>query len=259
MLVLGIGGEDMIAQTLARAGWTVSSRSVRRIGREGRSTRPTPPDTCPGKPHHPVVARFVNHVWMMDVSLVQSFLGGDLYLAAVFDAFSRAPLAFSTFDQKPRASAMARLLKAAAKTFSSPRYLVTDQGGEFTAKIFAKAVARLAIVHRFGSTQNIFATARLERFWRTLKHTASLRLHPPLTLGDLERRLETALTHYLCFRPHQGLLGSTPAESFLGLEPAQARGRKPPRGRVGEGPADPPFVIDFLDREKRTFPFLKAA
>ena len=85
MLQLGIGGEDVVAQTLARAGWKVSSRSVRRIGREGRWAKPTPPDPAPGRPHHPVVARFVDHVWMMDVSVVQTFLGGDLYLAAVFD------------------------------------------------------------------------------------------------------------------------------------------------------------------------------
>ena len=154
---------------------------------------------------------------------------------------------------------MARLLKAAATTFGSPKYLLTDQGGEFKARVFAKTVSHLGIVHRFGSTQNIFATARIERFWRTLKDGASLRLHPPLTLGDLERRLEIALTHYLCFRPHQGLLGATPAEAFLGIEPNSRRAVKPPRGRIGEGPADPSFVIDFLDREKRTFPFLKAA
>ena len=64
---------------------------------------------------------------------------------------------------------------------------------------------------------------------------------------------------YLCLRPHQGLLGATPAEAFLGVEPISRRAVKPPRGRVGEGPADPSFVIDFLDPEKRSFPFLKAA
>jgi transposase InsO family protein len=196
---------------------------------------------------------------MMDVSLVQSFLGGDLYMAAVFDAFSRSPLALATFEKKPGASAMAKLFKAAARTFSSPKYLITDQGKEFTAKVFKKAASRLGVLHRLGSTENIFATARLERFWRTLKHTASLRLQPPLTIGDLERRLETALTYYLVFRSHQGLHGSTPAEAFLGLEPACAKAKKPPRGRPGEGPDDSPVVIDFLHREKQAFPFLKAA
>lgn len=64
---------------------------------------------------------------------------------------------------------MAPLLKATAKTFGSPKYLPTDQGSEFTGRVFRKATARLGADHRFGSVQNIFATARLERFWRTLK------------------------------------------------------------------------------------------
>jgi putative transposase len=196
---------------------------------------------------------------MMDVSVVQALFGGEFYLAAVFDAFSRVPLAIATHEHQPGASAMARLLKAAARTFGSPRYLITDQGPEFTGRVFAKAVAHLGIVHRFGSTKNIFATARIERFWRTLKHTSSLRLHPTLTIGDLERRLELTLTHYLCFRPHQGLRGATPAETFLGLPPACRSATSPPRGRRGEGPKLAPFVIDFLDPDKGHFPLLKAA
>ena len=47
--------------------------------------------------------------------------------------------------------------------------------------------------------------------------------------------LEPALTHYLCFRPHQRLRGATPAEAFLGLPPGHATAvspppRTPPRG-----------------------------
>jgi transposase InsO family protein len=163
-----------VAQVLARAGWRVSARSVRRIGRE-KGSKPAPTTPTGERSRHPVVARFANHVWMMDVSVIQTFLGGELYLASVFDAFSRAPLAISTHEHKPGASAMARLLRMAARTFGSPKYLITDQGREFTGKVFAKAVARLGIVQRFGSTQNIFATARIERFWRTPCH----RYHSP--------------------------------------------------------------------------------
>jgi transposase InsO family protein len=196
---------------------------------------------------------------MMDVTVIQAFLGGEFHVAAVFDAFSRVPLALGTFERKPGASAMARLLKTATKTLSPPKYLITDRGGEFTGNVFAKVVDRLGIVHRLGSTENIFATARLERFWRTLKDTASLRFQQPLTIEDLERRLEVTLTHYLVFRPHQGLQGTTPAEALLGLEPAYLRGVPPPRGQLGEGPRDSPFVIDFLDSEKQAFPFLRAS
>jgi transposase InsO family protein len=196
---------------------------------------------------------------MMDVSEVQGFLGNSFYLAAVFEAFSRAPLALQVLDHNPCASEMARLFKNAVRSFGQPRYLITDLGGEFTAKIFRKTVARLGAIQRFASKENLYATVRLERFWRTLKDTASLRLLRPLTIQDLERRLETALTHYLCFRPHQGLDGATPVEAFLGAEPASKRAAAPPRGRPREGSLDPPFAVAFLDPERADFPVLVAA
>ena len=258
MLQFGIGGEEMVAQALARAGWTLSARSVRRIGKEGRTSAPEPPPPPPTRPNTtPVIASFVGHVLMMDVTVVQSFLGGDLYLAA---AFSRVPIATATYEKKPGASAMARLLKLAAKALGrSPKYVITDQGPEFKGKVFEKTASRMNVLHRYGSIQNIFATARLERFWKTLKDTASLRLLRPLNLQDLERRLELALTHFTAFRPHQGLHGATPAEIFLGLEPLAKKAIKPPRGRPGEAPAEPPAVVGFLDPDRRAFPFLKAA
>jgi transposase InsO family protein len=153
---------------------------------------------------------------------------------------------------------MARLLRTAAKAFGPPKYLLTDQGGEFTGAVFERTVARLRIVHRLGSAENIFATARLERFWRTLKDSARLRLRRPLTLADLERRLETTLTHYVLYRPHQGLNGSVPAEALAGLMATRSP-TSPPRGRPGQDPPDPPFMVDFLDREARAFPFLAQA
>jgi transposase InsO family protein len=258
----GFGGDEMTARVLARAGRKLSARTVGRI-RRNRSKPPTrPPTNDRHKTTNPVVARFVNHTWMMDVTLVQTFLNGqyhELYLAGVFDAFSRVPLVLQTFDTKPGASAMARLLKTAARAFGKAKYLITDQGKEFSGGVFRKTAARRGIVHRFGTVGRIFATARLERFWRTLKHTANVKYDQPLNAADLERRLETALTYYLCFRPHQGLQGATPAEAFLGVEPACTKATSPPRGRTGEGRQQPPFEIGFLDPDRRALPILKAA
>jgi hypothetical protein len=67
------------------------------------------------------------------------------------------------------------------------------------------------------------------------------------------------LTYYVLFRPHQGPCGATPAEAFLGQEPARLRAGSPPRGRPGEGTVHAPFVIDFLDRDQQAFLFLTAA
>jgi transposase InsO family protein len=108
--------------------------------------------------------------------------------------------------------------------------LITDLGGEFTGQIFQKAVRRLGAVQRFGSKENLYATARLERFWRTLKENAGLyRFGLPLTRSDLEERLALALLHYVCFRPHEGLGGATPAETFLGRQPGRRTATRPTR------------------------------
>ena len=84
------------------------------------------------------------------------------------------------------------------------------------------------------------------------------RLQLPLTAEDLEQRLALALFHYLCFRPHEGLRGATPAEAFLGIEPACRKAVEPPRGRPGERPAKAPFKVEYLDPTGR-FPILKPA
>ncbi len=197
---------------------------------------------------------------MMDVSHVPQFLGRELFMATVFDAFSRVPLTLQLFETKPGAKDMARLLRLAARTFAKPRYVITDRGGEFTARAFRKAVARLGAVQRFAAKDSIHATARLERFWRTLKENASLyRFHLPLTAEDLERRLELALLHYIVFRPHEGLKGATPAEAFFGLEPACMKAVEPPRALPGGGPADPPFHVEYIDSANSRFPVLKPA
>lgn len=96
------------------------------------------------------------------------------------------------------------------------------------------------MVQRFASADSLKATARLERFWLTLKQAAGLYgLHRPLSAAALEARLETFLIYYLCFRPHEGLKSAVPAEVLLGLEPLHLSSVEPPRGLPGRGPIEP--------------------
>jgi hypothetical protein len=102
-------------------------------------------------------------------------------------------------------------------------------------------VTRLGAVQRFASKDSLKVAARLERFWRTAKETASLyRLQLPLTAADLELRLEFALLYYLCFRV-----------------PAHWNAVEPPRARPGDGPTQAPFQIEHLDPHNLRFPILK--
>jgi hypothetical protein len=76
-------------------------------------------------------------------------------------------------------------------------------------------------------------------------------------VADLEHRLGLALTHYVLFRPNEGLGGATAAEALLQLEPAHTRAVEPPRGRLGGCVGPGLFAFDSLDAEGR-FPILIA-
>ena len=48
---------------------------------------------------------------------------------------------------------MARLLQKAVHAFGKSKYLITDRGGEFTAKVFRKAVSRVGAIQRFSAVR----------------------------------------------------------------------------------------------------------
>lgn len=255
LALAGVGGNDAIALTLARAGWRISSRAVGRIRKE-RS--PRPPSSEPVAEGTSRVLRASNplHVLMADLTDIPGlFRLFSFKLAAVLDAFSRFPLGFRVFEKEPTAREMASLVQKTARCHGLPRHFVSDQGPCFKADRFRSVLRKLGIQQRFGAVGKTGSIALIERFWRSLKATLRLAFFRPLLREDLERRVELSLIHYAYFRPHQGLGGATPAEVYFGLTPAHLFAMPPPRGRPGDRVPDPPFEIRFLDAE-HTLPIL---
>ena len=253
----GFPGDRSLAAHLARAGWKLARRTIQRIRKE----KPTP---LPPAPHAPaaaaraVRARYPHHVWMLDLTEIPGFLRLFCFkLVVVLDVFSRMPLAARVFFAEPSGRDIARLFAAAARRFGPPRHSVSDQGPQFTSEAFRHAAARRGVRHRYGALGKSGSIALIERFFRTLKSIARLRVKPPLLRADLERRLALAFDYYVWCRPHQGLAGATPAEIYLGRRPAHLDAIAPPRGRLGEsaGFPPPPFEIRYLDPDHR-LPYL---
>jgi putative transposase len=244
---MGFGGNDTIAHTLARAGWRVSPRTVGRVRKEKRI-----PDPQPLLPTRSVQARRPNHVWMMDLTEIPSlFRIFSFKLALVIDVFSRMPLAANVFLAEPGADAMAGLLQQAIRSNGTPRHFVSDQGAQFTAEAFRTGLTKLGIRQRFGAIGKTGSIAIVERLWRTLKETLSLRALRPLTRQDLERRLKTGLLHFAYMRPHQALAGATPAEVYFGIRPAHLSAVSPPRGMPSQRSPGLGLVGVHLDPERR--------
>ena len=250
MELAGVGGNDLIARTLARAGWKMSARTVGRIRKE-RRPRPRAPEAASAVPRA-VKAGRPNHVWMADLTDVRGLFGLVTFkIAVVFDAFSRMPLSMRLFVKEPSADEMARFVSRTARRFGKPAHFVSDKGNCFRGGVFRRELKRLGVRPRFGAIGKKGSIALIERLWRTLKDTLGLRLLQPLVAEDLRRKVELGLIHYAHFRPHEALGGATPAEIYFGRTPAHLSAIPPPRGRPGEGPTDSPFRIEYLDAERR--------
>jgi transposase InsO family protein len=248
MELAGFGGNDLIARTLARAGWKLSARTVGRIRRE-RWPVPRAPEAASTVPRA-VRAKRPNHLWMVDLTDVKGLFGIVTFkVAVVFDAFSRMPLSARVFSKEPSAAEMARLVSRTARQRGRPAHFISDQARCFKGQVFRRKLWRLGVKQRFGAIGKKGSIALIERLWRTLKDTLGLRLMGPLAAEDLMEKVEIGLLHYAHFRPHQGIGGATPAEVYFGRTPSHLSAIPPPRGRSGEAPSDLPFRVAYLDAE----------
>jgi transposase InsO family protein len=245
----GFGGNDLIARTLARAGWKLSARTVGRIRKE-RWPVPRVPEKASRVPRA-VRAKRPNHVWMVDLTDVKGLFGLVTFkVAVVFDAFSRMPLSVWAFSKEASSREIARFVSKAARRHGRPAHFVSDHVRCFTGKIFRRTLLWLGVKQRFGAVGKKGSIALIERLWRTLTDTLGLRLLRPLVAEDLAATVELGLLHYAHFRPHQALGGATPAEVYFGRTPSHLLAIPPPRGRPGEGPMDSPFQVEYLDAER---------
>jgi hypothetical protein len=157
---LGFGGYSKISQHLARAGWKVAKTTVRRYLKQPRQPASAPE----AKPRRPLGARFPDHVWHLDITLVEGFLrGAPLSLATLLDSHSRMPLLWRLYDTATTAEQMVALVEDGFRACRKPRHLVVDKGGEFTATHFRERIGAWRVALRYDSAQNHRANARLAR------------------------------------------------------------------------------------------------
>jgi transposase InsO family protein len=257
MAAFGFEGYGTIVSHLARAGWRIARTTARRYLKQPRLPQPNP--ATPETPKRAVKARFPHHVLHLDLTEIPAFLGSvTRQLAVLLDSSSRMPVAVKLFLAKPNATQILAFVENTFRRLGTPRYLIVDQDGCFTAHAFIDRIAAWRVHLRFCSADHHRANARLERFWATLKNSL-LPLTPPVELlapAELEATILRALHYYSAYRPHSGLGGATPAEVFHGLKPQHLRAIQPPRGRTGDPPVPMPFSLEYLDHDPR-LPFLR--
>jgi transposase InsO family protein len=148
-------GKAKLAQFAARSGLHVAVSSIGRFIKEDLPDRP--PEPLVETVLRGIESRGRNHIWLADLTTVPISFGFWLswlpfalpqrwpycwWVVVVIDHYSRRLMGFAVFDKQPSSLAVRTFLgRRMRQVGAKPRYLITDQGEQFTAPAF-KAWAR---------------------------------------------------------------------------------------------------------------------
>ena len=169
------------------------------------------------KDHHvfPYLLRDVNitetdQVWSTDITYIPMYKG-FAYLVAVIDWFSRYVLSWeisNTLDVYFCLSALDRALRK-----GKPKIFNTDQGSQFTSKIFTETVIKNQIELSMDSKGRAFDNIFIERLWRSLKYE-DIYLKDYQSIPELNEGLKNYFNFYNNKRSHQALGYKTPVDIY---------------------------------------------
>jgi len=263
-------GKVKIAEILCRAGLHLSASTVGRMLKQstpkdrGSSSIDDASETAtetsdkstsgvaPAKPDRIVTARYPNHVWHVDMTVVPSGAGFWTtwipftlpqcwpfcwWVVIVLDHFSRKAIGFAVLKKQPTALQVRTFLGRTIRSAdAAPKYLISDKGSQFWNTGYQTWCKRKKIKPRFGAIGQHGSIAIIERFNRTFKELLSWLILIPLRQQDFRDECLAIFDWYNSHRPHMSLDGKTPNEVYCGIKfPAHRGPRLEPRANYPRG------------------------
>src|SRR5882762_6748313 len=155
----------------------------------------------------------VGHTWALDLTFVRSPFGTTFTVLGILDAGSRKLLRLEVLPTKRVLVILGHLLIAIG-THGLPAAIRTDNESMFLSKLWLATLKALSIAHRHGPPRQPWRNGRIERAFGTLK--TALRGLRFATAQALQVVLDRFKRWHNEFRPHRGLDGLTPEESWQG-------------------------------------------
>jgi putative transposase len=153
-----------------------------------------------------------DEAWCTDITYIpmgRSFA----YLVAVMDWRTRAVLSWKLSNTLDSAFCVEAFLQAVKAAGRAPELFNTDQGSQFTAKVWRECLeshgVRISMDGKGRWVDNVF----IERLWRTVKYE-EIYLREYQDLHELERELSRWFERYNTWRPHDALGGARPWEVY---------------------------------------------
>ena len=136
---------------------------------------------------------------------------GFMYLVAIIDWYSRFVLSWELSNTMESQFCVEALQKALC--YGTPEIFNTDQGSQFTSKMFTSSLLEQGVRISMDSQGRCFDNIFIERLWRTLKYE-EIYIRDYQDVPSLLTGLKSYFEFYNNERFHQALGYQTPAEVY---------------------------------------------
>lgn len=215
-------GSRKMRDVLRRRGYIVNRKRIQRLMRKMgiQSIAPQPGTSQPHPEHkiYPYLLRNLevlcpDQVWSSDITYIP-LRRGFAYLVAVIDWFSRYVLSWELSVSMDKEFCVSSL-ESALNNFGQPDIFNTDQGSQFTSKVYTDMLKDNEVLISMDGRGRALDNVFIERLWRSVKYEE---IYPKeyCSCQDLVAGLRNYFEFYNTDRPHASLNGETPAEVYVG-------------------------------------------
>lgn len=229
-------GYRRVTRELRRRGIVVNHKKVARIMREEALTPRrvrrfiTTTDSSHGDPVYPNLAGDIlptgpDQLWVADLTYIR-LQKEFVFLAVLLDAWSRKVVGYAISRYLDARLTLAALDAAvASRRPGSGLIHHSDRGTQYAARQYRERLEALGILGSMARTGNPYDNARVESFFKTLKHEEVYAFEYE-TMQDVLERLPTFLEETYNRRRLHSSLGYVPPEEFE-LVYAKTEGQNP--------------------------------
>ena len=152
-----------------------------------------------------------NQAWATDITYVR-IQGSYAYMMAIIDLYSRKILTWGISNTQD-ATFCVNLLDEALRRFGKPEIFNSDQGSQYTSKVFTSLLHANNIRISMDGIGRALDNVYIERFWRTLKYE-DIHLRQYESLKECREGISNFIEFYNTQRIHQSLGYRTPDELY---------------------------------------------
>ncbi len=152
-----------------------------------------------------------NQVWCIDISYIP-MKHGFMYLTAIIDVYSRKIMAWSISNSLDTNVSL-DVLAEAIRTHGTPEIVNSDQGCQYTSKLWVETLKGLDIKISMDGKGRAKDNIWIERFWRTIKREY-IYLNPCENGIELHLGVKKFMNYYNQERHHQGIDNEIPSQLY---------------------------------------------